>query len=178
MISRSVLLMLLTALFFLVASSSAFTVGGPSTKTRSVAQRTTSTQLFFFGEPKDDGKPGDYVCKVRTSNVLYLLFQRLRCFVSSVTVLASHCYPQRNKNLLIVSPPLFNFSHILQQQQQTGLRLRLYQGTQSVGRTSRQLQLPSLRRPETTLQKGPKGQRQRQGGREKELVLEKKPHQQ
>jgi len=47
-----------------------------------------------------------------------------------------------------------------------------------VGRTARQLQLPSLRRPETTFQKGAKGQRQRQGGREKELVLEKKAHQQ
>ena len=26
----------------------------------------TSTQLYFFGNgPKDDGSPGDYVCKVR-----------------------------------------------------------------------------------------------------------------
>eukprot|EP00532_Pseudo-nitzschia_australis_P008099 CAMPEP_0168176198 /NCGR_PEP_ID=MMETSP0139_2-20121125/7627_1 /TAXON_ID=44445 /ORGANISM="Pseudo-nitzschia australis, Strain 10249 10 AB" /LENGTH=119 /DNA_ID=CAMNT_0008094835 /DNA_START=170 /DNA_END=529 /DNA_ORIENTATION=+ len=24
---------------------------------------STSTQLFFFGKPKDDGSPGDYVCK-------------------------------------------------------------------------------------------------------------------
>lgn len=23
----------------------------------------TTTQLFFFGQPKDDGSPGDYVCK-------------------------------------------------------------------------------------------------------------------
>lgn len=29
--------------------------------TRSMAPSTTS--LFFFGQPKDDGSPGDYVCK-------------------------------------------------------------------------------------------------------------------
>jgi hypothetical protein len=28
---------------------------------------TTSTQLYFFGQPKDDGSPGDYVCMVRTT---------------------------------------------------------------------------------------------------------------
>ena len=28
----------------------------------SVASKTTS-QLYFFGAPKDDGSPGDYVCK-------------------------------------------------------------------------------------------------------------------
>jgi rubredoxin len=34
------------------------------TPSRSVAPSTsTSTQLFFFGGPKDDGSPGDYVCK-------------------------------------------------------------------------------------------------------------------
>lgn len=25
----------------------------------------SNTQLHFFGGPKDDGSPGDYVCKVR-----------------------------------------------------------------------------------------------------------------
>ncbi|KAL7494256.1 hypothetical protein ACHAWT_002967 [Skeletonema menzelii] len=29
--------------------------------TRSTAPSTTS--LFFFGQPKDDGSPGDYLCK-------------------------------------------------------------------------------------------------------------------
>lgn len=29
--------------------------------------RTSTTKLNFFGEPKDDGKPGDYVCKVSLS---------------------------------------------------------------------------------------------------------------
>eukprot|EP00536_Pseudo-nitzschia_multiseries_P006005 jgi/Psemu1/192106/e_gw1.123.86.1 len=24
---------------------------------------TTTTELYFFGKPKDDGSPGDYVCK-------------------------------------------------------------------------------------------------------------------
>ena len=27
-------------------------------------QVSSTTQLFFFGGPKDDGSPGDYVCKV------------------------------------------------------------------------------------------------------------------
>merc|ERR1712127_489122 len=27
------------------------------------ASTATTTQLFFFGQPKDDGSPGDYVCK-------------------------------------------------------------------------------------------------------------------
>ena len=27
----------------------------------------SNTQLYFFGGPKDDGSPGDYVCKVRVS---------------------------------------------------------------------------------------------------------------
>ena len=25
---------------------------------------SSSTKLYFFGQPKDDGSPGDYVCKV------------------------------------------------------------------------------------------------------------------
>jgi hypothetical protein len=35
---------------------------------RSINIRNTQkqgTQLFFFGGPKDDGSPGDYVCLVR-----------------------------------------------------------------------------------------------------------------
>ena len=56
---RSPSFALLVAL--LVVASSAFTVV-PS-QSRSLAQ-STSTQLNFFGTPKDDGKPGDYVCLV------------------------------------------------------------------------------------------------------------------
>ena len=29
-----------------------------------VSRSTSTTQLFIFGGPKDDGSPGDYVCKV------------------------------------------------------------------------------------------------------------------
>jgi rubredoxin len=36
-------------------------------RTTSLATRpssvSTSSTLFFFGQPKDDGKPGDYLCK-------------------------------------------------------------------------------------------------------------------
>ena len=35
----------------------------------STATSSSSTQLFFFGAAKDDGSPGDYVCKdVREHN--------------------------------------------------------------------------------------------------------------
>merc|ERR1719384_2253597 len=34
----------------------------PSSSTNELSRRT-STSLNFFGEPKDDGSPGDYVCK-------------------------------------------------------------------------------------------------------------------
>ncbi|EJK45601.1 hypothetical protein THAOC_35780 [Thalassiosira oceanica] len=30
---------------------------------RTATPSRSSTQLFFFGKPKDDGSPGDYVCK-------------------------------------------------------------------------------------------------------------------
>ncbi|GAX22475.1 hypothetical protein FisN_14Hh091 [Fistulifera solaris] len=30
---------------------------------RKLQRTTTSTKLYFFGQPKDDGSPGDYVCK-------------------------------------------------------------------------------------------------------------------
>jgi hypothetical protein len=32
---------------------------------QSRSNAVSNTQLFFFGAPKDDGSPGDYVCKVR-----------------------------------------------------------------------------------------------------------------
>mmetsp|Transcript_33810 Transcript_33810/g.81355 ORF Transcript_33810/g.81355 Transcript_33810/m.81355 type:complete len:127 (+) Transcript_33810:103-483(+) len=45
-----------TTMAFTPGPSSNF--GAVSTKTAS----TTTTQLFIFGQPKDDGKPGDYKC--------------------------------------------------------------------------------------------------------------------
>ena len=43
--------------------------------TTSLSPRSLTTQLFFFGQPKDDGSPGDYLCPVgtRTSNYGVLL---------------------------------------------------------------------------------------------------------
>merc|ERR1712127_125385 len=35
----------------------------PVSSISSPASTATTTQLFFFGQPKDDGSPGDYVCK-------------------------------------------------------------------------------------------------------------------
>lgn len=34
-----------------------------STLTSSSSRTTSSTRLYFFGAKKDDGSPGDYVCK-------------------------------------------------------------------------------------------------------------------
>ena len=35
----------------------------PSASSSASTVPTTTTQLFFFGAAKDDGSPGDYVCK-------------------------------------------------------------------------------------------------------------------
>lgn len=49
-------------------------------------QVSSTTQLFFFGGPKDDGSPGDYVCKVSvefnkcltfTSNQIRAILRRM-----------------------------------------------------------------------------------------------------
>ena len=43
-------------------SSSAFV--GKSVATSPIVRNGNSNLQMFFGGPKDDGKPGDYVCKV------------------------------------------------------------------------------------------------------------------
>eukprot|EP00977_Amphora_coffeiformis_P011461 scaffold2767_cov177-Amphora_coffeaeformis.AAC.35 len=53
------LLSLLLALQFL-GGTEAFTTAS-AIQSRSAA--VSNTQLYFFGGPKDDGSPGDYVCK-------------------------------------------------------------------------------------------------------------------
>jgi rubredoxin len=56
---KLIVLLIISALCLLQVASAFVT---PSQ--RSVTPSTsTSTQLFFFGGPKDDGSPGDYVCK-------------------------------------------------------------------------------------------------------------------
>uniref|UniRef100_A0A7S0UH78 Rubredoxin-like domain-containing protein n=1 Tax=Pseudo-nitzschia delicatissima TaxID=44447 RepID=A0A7S0UH78_9STRA len=52
-----VLMMPLTATAFAPAAR------GVSIGSITSASTETTTQLFFFGKPKDDGSPGDYVCK-------------------------------------------------------------------------------------------------------------------
>lgn len=48
---------------------------------RSRTTKTSTTAVYFFGGPKDDGSPGDYVCLVRTNSkrkVCALLLPRKR----------------------------------------------------------------------------------------------------
>ena len=60
------LVFLLVAFFAAASSVSAFTVGPTGGSRSVVSTSSSSTRLYFFGGPKDDGKPGDYVCRVRT----------------------------------------------------------------------------------------------------------------
>ena len=41
--------------------------------TTTTSSRSSDTKLFFFGQPKDDGSPGDYLCKVSMGNIRYML---------------------------------------------------------------------------------------------------------
>eukprot|EP00538_Stauroneis_constricta_P000033 CAMPEP_0119560064 /NCGR_PEP_ID=MMETSP1352-20130426/13909_1 /TAXON_ID=265584 /ORGANISM="Stauroneis constricta, Strain CCMP1120" /LENGTH=96 /DNA_ID=CAMNT_0007607945 /DNA_START=95 /DNA_END=385 /DNA_ORIENTATION=+ len=40
-----------------------FTVMTPTSRSIASPAQASSTRLNFFGAPKDDGSPGDYVCK-------------------------------------------------------------------------------------------------------------------
>jgi rubredoxin len=58
---KLIVLLILSALCLLQGASAFVT---PSQQRSMLSPSTaTSTQLFFFGGPKDDGTPGDYVCK-------------------------------------------------------------------------------------------------------------------
>ena len=62
------LLLVALALCLRAGSVVAFTSPTLQHKSLQVVQRDSSdssTKLFIFGQPKDDGKPGDYVCMVR-----------------------------------------------------------------------------------------------------------------
>lgn len=54
-----------TLLVFIISCSLS---SGFAPSTNNVVRGTnavdSSTKLYFFGQPKDDGSPGDYVCKV------------------------------------------------------------------------------------------------------------------
>ena len=64
------LLPVLLGAFMMPLSTTAFAPAGRNlsvfSSQASSAPAETTTQLFFFGKPKDDGSPGDYVCKVGT----------------------------------------------------------------------------------------------------------------
>lgn len=57
---KLVVLLIISALCLLQVASAFVT---PSQGSITAPSTSTSTQLFFFGGPKDDGTPGDYVCK-------------------------------------------------------------------------------------------------------------------
>lgn len=56
---------LLVALFACLCNVQAFVPTTSSHNGVSVRPEN-SVKVFFFGGPKDDGSPGDYVCKVRS----------------------------------------------------------------------------------------------------------------
>jgi rubredoxin len=56
--------LLLSLVFLLAASTNAFTASSFAGRQLSVTTASSSSQLkMIFGGPKDDGSPGDYVCK-------------------------------------------------------------------------------------------------------------------
>ena len=71
---RQFLILLVAAL---IASSTAFS---PSafTGTQIAAPKSTTSMKMFFGAGKDDGSPGDYVCKVSASNWNHLFGWNLK----------------------------------------------------------------------------------------------------
>mmetsp|Transcript_23496 Transcript_23496/g.34944 ORF Transcript_23496/g.34944 Transcript_23496/m.34944 type:complete len:118 (+) Transcript_23496:88-441(+) len=56
-----IVLIAFCALAFGFAPMNSSLGSGRTSIQRSVAE--SNTKLFFFGQPKDDGSPGDYVCK-------------------------------------------------------------------------------------------------------------------
>ena len=59
---RQLTLLLIVGAIFLTQSIDAFVIRAGKV---AVTNNKPSTQLYFFGGPKDDGSPGDYVCLVR-----------------------------------------------------------------------------------------------------------------
>lgn len=93
--------------------------------------RPNASQLnMIFGGPKDDGKPGDYVCLVRNWAV----------FSDSVFCCRSFCSPHSALLLII-----------------TGLRLCIHKGTKGVGRASKQLVVSTMWFYEAKIQEGAQG---------------------
>lgn len=68
-LSSSLLSLLLCAFFFMQTTTTvdAFTPPLALAPARAASSSSSTTRLYFFGGPKDDGSPGDYVCKVRNT---------------------------------------------------------------------------------------------------------------
>lgn len=115
----------------------------------------TSTQRYFFGQPKDDGSPGDYVCKVgchwlRKASLYYDHFGYLWA---------------RGKKLTL---QIAAFHFMLK----IGLRLCFHQRSSSLGGPARQLQMSTMWCSQISIQES--SQRisfRHQGGGQKEVVL-------
>ena len=90
---RMMHLMMMMLLLLLLGTTQSFTiVSSPSRQSLRLTTKTTttSTQLFFFGNgPKDDGSPGDYVCKVRVITIMQIHWSKyIHIYTNS---LFSHC---------------------------------------------------------------------------------------
>jgi hypothetical protein len=110
----------------MMMNCNAFTVRRSSS---GVATAQSSTQLFFFGAPKDDGSPGDYVCKVRQFFMRNIRIDRLQLdgflFVSidyAKKLTSYFSRPEKKTCIMFIQL-------ILQIISFQGLWLRLYQGT-------------------------------------------------
>eukprot|EP00537_Pseudo-nitzschia_pungens_P002027 CAMPEP_0172356230 /NCGR_PEP_ID=MMETSP1060-20121228/615_1 /TAXON_ID=37318 /ORGANISM="Pseudo-nitzschia pungens, Strain cf. cingulata" /LENGTH=114 /DNA_ID=CAMNT_0013076239 /DNA_START=55 /DNA_END=399 /DNA_ORIENTATION=+ len=59
----SILLCLLSVFFGALLMPQTSLAFAPVSISRSAVVSSSTTELYFFGQPKDDGSPGDYVCK-------------------------------------------------------------------------------------------------------------------
>lgn len=116
--------------------------------------RATSTSLRFgpFSAPKDDGTPGDYVCKVR-SHIHVMLSTGISPPCTSTTT-----FPWLALSLI----SLIRFD--------VGLWVCLYQGPQGLGGITSGLLMPTMRCPQTPIQESSKGVGIRKSRSEEELV--------
>ena len=137
-----------------------------TTTTFSSSSSSSSSRLYLFGAgaAKDDGSPGDYVCKVRVRESV-----RERVCVRRSVRMSSAAYRRRCRRRLT------NFTYVLSYiHTYIGLRVRLYQRPQGVGGVGRQdVRVSAVWSAQISL---PQGTQRVRGPRttsksEKELVL-------
>lgn len=114
--------------------------------TRTASPAVSSTRLNFFGQPKDDGTPGDYLCPV--SSLLHTHMKETESWYQSYTatgvlwilaLMRSFTYSalvEQHTDWIDVFFSIPYNNDILFPPLSKGLWLHLYQGTQSLGRPS------------------------------------------